>query len=102
MNPEAIAIEKLKTLSLSEQQEVLHFIEFLQSKASSKPQAAESTTEQPSSLSNAASKWIGSVEGNSDLSTNGNDLYALQGLQPYQYDDPFESATANADGKVIK
>jgi hypothetical protein len=102
MNPEAIAIEKLKTLSLPEQQEVLHFIEFLQSKASARLQATEPTTEKPSSLLEAASKWIGSVEGPGDLSTNGNNLHALQGLQPYQYDDPFESATASTDWETLK
>ena len=70
MNPEAIAIEKLKTLSLQEQQEVLSFIEFLQRKASVRLQAAEPTAEKPGSLLDAASKWIGSVEGPGDLSTN--------------------------------
>jgi hypothetical protein len=70
MNPEAIAIEKLKTLSLKEQQEVLNFIEFLQSKASLRLQAADPTPEKPGSLLEAASQWIGSVEGPGDLSTN--------------------------------
>ena len=33
---------------------------------------------------------------------NGNNLYTMQGLQPYQYDDPFESATANTDWEALK
>lgn len=72
MNPEAIAIEKLKALSLQEQQEVLHFVEFLQSKASARLQAIEPTVEKPGSPLKVANKWIGSVEGPGDLSTNKN------------------------------
>jgi hypothetical protein len=34
--------------------------------------------------------------------SNGNNLYTLQRLQPYQYDDPFEPATANTDWEALK
>jgi hypothetical protein len=34
--------------------------------------------------------------------SNGNNLYVMQGLQPYQYDDPFEAATANTDWEALK
>jgi hypothetical protein len=34
--------------------------------------------------------------------SNAINLYALQGLQPYQYDEPFESATANTDWEALR
>ncbi|MBW4696165.1 MAG: hypothetical protein KME27_30995 [Lyngbya sp. HA4199-MV5] len=34
--------------------------------------------------------------------SNGNNLYALQRLRPYQYDDPFEPATASTDWEALK
>jgi len=62
-------MEKLETLPLEKQQEVLDFVESLQSKLSNSlsPLMPEP---QPISFLEAASEFIGCLEGPGDLSTN--------------------------------
>lgn len=61
--------EKLNTLPSEKQQEVLDFVEFLQSKVTMR-NGSESGNEENSALV-AAQKWAGCIEGGSDdLSTN--------------------------------
>jgi hypothetical protein len=69
MSIEQTVIEKLKTLPIDKQQEVLDFVEFLQSK--NHAQESKSQEEKPvvSALS-LAQKWVGCLEGPEDLSTN--------------------------------
>ena len=69
MSIEQIVVEKLKTLPPEKQQEVLDFVEFLQSKALQsgvKSQDGESTAV---SVLTLAQQYIGCVEGPGDLST---------------------------------
>lgn len=61
-------IEKLETLPLEKQQEVLDFIEFLQARAEHK--TAHSLETPSVSFLEAAHEFIGCVEGPGDLSTN--------------------------------
>lgn len=69
MSIEQTVVEKLKTLSPDKQQEVLDFVEFLQSKT--QRQEFESQDDQPSvSVLTLAQKYIGCVEGPGDLSVN--------------------------------
>lgn len=69
MNIEQTVLEKLKTLPAEKQQEVLDFVEFLQSKTDHK----DSNTQEGKpvvSVLTLAQKYIGCVEGLGDLSTN--------------------------------
>ena len=69
MNIEQTVVEKLKTLPPEKQQEVLDFVEFLQSKT--QLGESESQDDEPSvSVLTLAQKYIGCVEGPGDLSTN--------------------------------
>jgi len=67
---EDIFLEKLRTLTTPQQEEVLNFIEFLQSKNEKKLEAK--TKEKPKmSARDAAKQWAGCVEsGVGDLSYN--------------------------------
>jgi len=62
-------IEKLETLPLEKQQEVLDFVESLQSKFS-KNLSSLIPEQQSVSFLEAASEFIGCLEGPGDLSTN--------------------------------
>jgi len=69
MSIEQTVLEKLKTLPIEKQQEVLDFVEFLQSKTHVK----ESNNQEDKPVLSAlalAQKWVGCVEGPEDLSTN--------------------------------
>ncbi len=69
MSIEQTVLEKLKTLPIDKQQEVLDFVEFLQSKTHAK----ESNNQEDKPVLSAlalAQKWVGCVEGPEDLSTN--------------------------------
>jgi len=72
MNIEQTVVEKLKTLPPEKQQEVLDFVEFLQSRTDRK----ESNSQEAESVVSAltlAQKWAGCLEGGPpDLSTNKN------------------------------
>lgn len=72
MNIEQTVVEKLKTLPPEKQQEVLDFVEFLQSRTDHK----ESNSQEAESVVSAltlAQKWAGCLEGGPpDLSTNKN------------------------------
>jgi len=72
MNIEQTVVEKLKTLPPEKQQEVLDFVEFLQSRTDRK----ESNSQEAESVVSAltlAQKWTGCLEGGPpDLSTNKN------------------------------
>ena len=68
-------IEGLKALSMLEQQEVLDFVEFLQSKSlrsrgQRRIETQPSEDERGVSFLEAAERYIGCVEGPGDLSTN--------------------------------
>lgn len=68
MNIEQI-VDKLKTLPSEKQQEVLDFVEFLQTKTLQKE--VKSPEGEVVSALTIAQKWVGCVEGGpSDLSTN--------------------------------
>lgn len=68
MNIEQI-VDKLKTLPSEKQQEVLDFVEFLQTKTLQKE--VKSQEGEVVSVLTLAQKWVGCVEGGpSDLSTN--------------------------------
>jgi len=68
MSIEQTVLEKLKTLPIDKQQEVLDFVEFLQRKTS---QEEFKNQEEPVvSVLTLAEKYIGCVEGPGDLSTN--------------------------------
>lgn len=69
MNIEQTVLEKLKTLPPEKQQEVLDFVEFLQSKTHQK-QSKSQQGEPVVSVLTLAQKYIGCVEGPGDLSTN--------------------------------
>jgi len=60
--------EKLDTLPLSKQQEVLDFVEFLQSKFVGN--LTSGSNDASISFLDAASEFVGSLEGPGDLSTN--------------------------------
>ena len=63
--------EKLKALPSEQQQEVLHFVEFLETKLSHSQTAPQIIREPRISLEEAIEKYAGCVEGRpSDLSTN--------------------------------
>ncbi|MGH7999943.1 MAG: DUF2281 domain-containing protein [Brasilonema sp.] len=66
-----IATQKLQALPLDKQQEVLDFIEFLQSKLSRQDSNQESKNKEPISFLEAAQKFAGCVDfGPGDLATN--------------------------------
>lgn len=68
MNIEQI-VDKLKTLTSEKQQEVLDFVEFLQTKTLQ--EEVKSQEREVVSALTLAQKWVGCVEGGpSDLSTN--------------------------------
>ncbi|MGL5927158.1 DUF2281 domain-containing protein [Chroococcidiopsis sp.] len=69
MSIEQIVLEKLKTLPIDKQQEVLDFVEFLQSKTPVKQSDSQEDKPVLSALA-LAQKWVGCVEGPEDLSTN--------------------------------
>ncbi|OWY68741.1 hypothetical protein B7486_24695 [cyanobacterium TDX16] len=69
MSIEQIVLEKLKTLPIDKQQEVLDFVEFLQSKTPVKQSDSKEDKPVLSALA-LAQKWVGCVEGPEDLSTN--------------------------------
>ncbi len=69
MNIEQTVLEKLKTLPAEKQQEVLDFVEFLQSKTHQRSNTQESKP--VVSALTLAQKWVGCLEGGPpDLSTN--------------------------------
>jgi hypothetical protein len=68
MSIEQAVLERLRTLPTQKQQEVLNFVEFLQTKVKIDQ---EIPPEKPQvSFLEAARDWIGCVEGPGDLSTN--------------------------------
>lgn len=70
MNIEQTVLEKLKTLPPEKQQEVLDFVEFLQSKTHHKDSNTQDDKPVVSALT-LAQKWVGCLEGGPpDLSTN--------------------------------
>lgn len=69
MSIEQTVLEKLKTLPIDKQQEVLDFVEFLQSKTS-QGELKNQESEPVVSVLTLAEKYIGCVEGPGDLSTN--------------------------------
>jgi len=69
MSIEQTVLEKLKTLPIDKQQEVLDFVEFLQSKTS-QGEFKNQEEEPVVSVLTLAEKYIGCVEGPGDLSTN--------------------------------
>ena len=69
MTIQEIIIEKLNTLPLEKQQEVLDFVEFLQAQMRKREFPNENEEQQVSVLT-LAQKFIGAVEGPGDLSTN--------------------------------
>jgi hypothetical protein len=68
MSIEQAVLEKLRTLPTNKQQEVLDFVEFLQTKAKSEKLIPSKESE--ISFLDAAREFIGCVEGPGDLSTN--------------------------------
>lgn len=66
MSIEQAVVEKLKTLPVEKQQEVLDFVEFLQSKTLNNSHQ----NSVPASVMTLAQQYIGCVEGAEDLSTN--------------------------------
>lgn len=68
MSIEQAVLEKFRTLPANKQQEVLDFVEFLQTKAES--EKAIPSDESEISFLDAAREFIGCVEGPGDLSTN--------------------------------
>jgi hypothetical protein len=72
MNIEQTVVEKLKTLPPEKQQEVLDFVEFLQSRTDRKESNSQEVESVVSALT-LAQKWAGCLEGGPpDLSTNKN------------------------------
>ncbi len=69
MTVQEIIVEKLSTLPLEKQQEVLDFVEFLQAQMQ-KRQLSSETEGQAVSVLTVAHEFIGCVEGPGDLSTN--------------------------------
>jgi Protein of unknown function (DUF2281) len=69
MSIEQMVLDKLKTLSIEKQQEVLDFVEFLQSRTPAKESDNQGEKPVLSALA-LAQKWVGCVEGPEDLSTN--------------------------------
>lgn len=70
MSIEQTVLEKLKTLPIDKQQEVLDFVEFLQSKTPVKQSDSQEDKPVLSALA-LAQKWVGCLEGGPpDLSTN--------------------------------
>ncbi|MDV2992372.1 MAG: hypothetical protein N4J56_002026 [Chroococcidiopsis sp. SAG 2025] len=70
MSIEQTVLEKLKTLPIEKQQEVLDFVEFLQSKTPAKESDSQEDKPVVSALT-LAQKWVGCLEGGPpDLSTN--------------------------------
>jgi hypothetical protein len=70
MSIEQAVLEKLKTLPIDKQQEVLDFVEFLQSKTHVKEFDNQEDKPVVSALT-LAQKWVGCLEGGPpDLSTN--------------------------------
>lgn len=69
MSIEQTVLEKLKTLPIDKQQEVLDFVEFLQSKTS-QGEFQNQEEEPVVSVLTLAEKYIGCVEGPGDLSAN--------------------------------
>jgi hypothetical protein len=73
MSIEQTVVEKLKTLPLEKQQEVLDFVEFLQAKIM-REENSPNDGETPMSFLTLAQKFIGCVEGAADLSANNRHL----------------------------
>jgi Protein of unknown function (DUF2281) len=73
MTVQEIILEKLGTLPLDKQQEVLDFVEFLQAKIQNKDLPAQKWPPGTSALT-AAQEFVGCVEGPEDLSINKNYL----------------------------
>jgi hypothetical protein len=69
MSIEQLVIQKLQTLSPEKQQEVLDFVEFLQSKTLPKESSNQQLSESASFLT-LGQKWVGCIDAPSDLSTN--------------------------------
>lgn len=69
MSIEQTVLEKLKTLPLEKQQEVIDFVEFLQVKIMMEEKSPHDG-ETAKSFLTLAQKFIGCVEGAADLSTN--------------------------------
>jgi Protein of unknown function (DUF2281) len=69
MTVQEIIVEKLSTLPLEKQQEVLDFVEFLLAQMQKRELPSENE-EQAVSVFTLAQKFIGAVEGPGDLSTN--------------------------------
>jgi hypothetical protein len=69
MSIEQTVVEKLKTLPPEKQQEVLDFVEFLQTKTF-QSEVKSQDGESPVSVLTRAQQYIGCVEGPGDLSTN--------------------------------
>ena len=69
MSIQEIIVEKLESLPLEKQREVLDFVEFLQAKMP-KPELSNEDGEPAVSVLALAQKVIGCVEGPGDLSTN--------------------------------
>jgi Protein of unknown function (DUF2281) len=69
MTIQEIIIEKLNTLPLEKQQEVLDFVEFLQARMGNKDLPPKKWPPGVSALT-AAQEFAGCVEGPEDLSTN--------------------------------
>lgn len=69
MSIEQIIVEKLRTLPPEKQQEALDFVEFLQTKTHKREFSHQEQQPGVSALT-LAQKYIGCVEGPSDLSTN--------------------------------
>jgi hypothetical protein len=69
MNIEQAVVEKLKTLSIEKQQEVLDFVEFLQAKV--RKQEFKLFDETPTSVREVAKEFAGCLDGGpTDLSIN--------------------------------
>lgn len=69
MTVQEIIVEKLSTLPLEKQQEVLDFVEFLLAQMQKRELPSENE-EQTVSVFTLAQKFIGAVEGPGDLSYN--------------------------------
>lgn len=69
MTVQEIIVEKLNTLPLEKQQEVLDFIEFLQAQMQKRDLPSQKWQPGVSALA-AAQEFVGCVEGPEDLSTN--------------------------------
>jgi Protein of unknown function (DUF2281) len=69
MTVQEVIVEKLNTLPLEKQQEVLNFVEFLQAQMQKRELSAQKWQPGVSALT-AAQEFVGCAEGPEDLSTN--------------------------------